>query len=68
MRRVTVGESRTQFALEPDWPIPEKFNSTASNPTPAPKSQSKETIMPFARIDLIKGKSTEYRTAVADIV
>ncbi|MDR6670905.1 tautomerase family protein (plasmid) [Rhizobium leguminosarum] len=24
--------------------------------------------MPFARIDLIKGKSTEYRTAVADIV
>jgi phenylpyruvate tautomerase PptA (4-oxalocrotonate tautomerase family) len=24
--------------------------------------------MPFARIDLVKGKSTEYRTAVADVV
>jgi phenylpyruvate tautomerase PptA (4-oxalocrotonate tautomerase family) len=27
-----------------------------------------ETIMPFARIDLIKGKTSEYRAAVADIV
>jgi hypothetical protein len=27
-----------------------------------------EIIMPFARIDLIKGKTPEYRAAVADIV
>jgi phenylpyruvate tautomerase PptA (4-oxalocrotonate tautomerase family) len=27
-----------------------------------------ETIMPFARIDLIKGKTSEYRAAVADII
>jgi phenylpyruvate tautomerase PptA (4-oxalocrotonate tautomerase family) len=27
-----------------------------------------ETIMPFARIDLIKGKTSEYRATVADIV
>jgi phenylpyruvate tautomerase PptA (4-oxalocrotonate tautomerase family) len=28
----------------------------------------KENIMPFARIDLVKGKTSEYRATVADIV
>jgi phenylpyruvate tautomerase PptA (4-oxalocrotonate tautomerase family) len=28
----------------------------------------KETAMPFARIDLIKGKSAEYRATLADVV
>src|SRR5450756_44405 len=27
-----------------------------------------ETIMPFARIDLLKGKTAEYRATVADVV
>lgn len=27
-----------------------------------------ETIMPFARIDLLQGKSAEYRATVADVV
>jgi phenylpyruvate tautomerase PptA (4-oxalocrotonate tautomerase family) len=27
-----------------------------------------ETIMPFARIDLLKGKTAEYRSTVADVV
>jgi hypothetical protein len=29
---------------------------------------NQETIMPFARIDLAKGKTSEYRAAVADVV
>jgi phenylpyruvate tautomerase PptA (4-oxalocrotonate tautomerase family) len=31
-------------------------------------SAPKETIMPFARIDLAQGKSPEYRATVADVV
>jgi uncharacterized membrane protein len=30
--------------------------------------KSKEIPMPFARIDLAKGKSTDYRAAVAEVV
>ena len=33
-----------------------------------PTLHPEETIMPFARIDLLKGKSAEYRAAVADVV
>src|SRR3954463_16684358 len=33
-----------------------------------PNPTTTEIIMPFARIDLIKGKTPEYRAAVADIV
>src|SRR4051812_6517983 len=33
-----------------------------------PKASITEIIMPFARIDLIEGKTPEYRAAVADIV
>jgi phenylpyruvate tautomerase PptA (4-oxalocrotonate tautomerase family) len=33
-----------------------------------PTLHPEETIMPFARIDLLKGKTAEYRATVADIV
>jgi phenylpyruvate tautomerase PptA (4-oxalocrotonate tautomerase family) len=33
-----------------------------------PTLQPEETTMPFARIDLLKGKTAEYRAAVADVV
>jgi phenylpyruvate tautomerase PptA (4-oxalocrotonate tautomerase family) len=33
-----------------------------------PALNPEETIMPFARIDLLKGKTADYRAAVADIV
>lgn len=41
-----------------------KSNLNVFQPTLHPE----ETIMPFARIDLLKGKTAEYRAAVADIV
>jgi phenylpyruvate tautomerase PptA (4-oxalocrotonate tautomerase family) len=33
-----------------------------------PTLHPEETIMPFARIDLLKGKTAEYRATVADVV
>jgi phenylpyruvate tautomerase PptA (4-oxalocrotonate tautomerase family) len=39
-----------------------RLNVFQANPHP------EETIMPFARIDLLKGKTAEYRATVADVV
>src|SRR4029453_4038689 len=41
---------------------------SSHRPTLTPKLNLKEAAMPFARIDLIQGKTPEYRAAVADIV
>jgi hypothetical protein len=41
--------------------------STASSRKPNSR-HSKEIFMPFARIDLVKGKSKDYRATVADVV
>src|SRR4030095_9322907 len=52
-------------AVCPNWIT----DLTVSSPRlPRNPPQPKELVMPFARIDLIKGKTPEYRAAVADIV
>ena len=40
----------------------EKSERSSTNSAP------KESIMPFARIDLLKGKPAEYRATLADVV
>ena len=53
--------------LLPAFDFNEKSERFSTNSAPR-GHYPEETIMPFARIDLLKGKPAEYRAAVADVV